>query len=229
MISPSDIFYPARPEFYVESGFAQGPFVPKLDCERTTRWQRKVTCMSLRVCQSGSISVFHRTIIFGLLFSLNLPASSFGDEPAETIGTDVILHEQGMLQGSVLDEAGRPIASAEVRILKSSRVVAVVTTDEAGRFWIRSLRNGTHVLQTDGAMQIVRFWGKSAAPPSAVDNLTVVVRPDPLVRGQAASLPGVMGNPWFIAGVVGVAVGTVLIVDHENDDDNRAAPRLASP
>ncbi len=65
---------------------------------------------------------------------------------------------------------------------------------------------------------------------TAVDHLTVVVRPDALVRGQAASTPGLLGNPWFIAGVVGIAVGTVMIVENQNDDDGSAgANRLASP
>lgn len=186
--------------------------------------------MLLRVYQSDSQSIAHRAIIYGLLASFMMPASLVGDEQEAVIGKDVVLQEHGTLRGSVVDDVGLPIVSAEVQILQNARVIASTKTDEAGHFSIRSLRNGTHAVQTDGAIQIVRLWGRSAAPPVASENITVVVRPDPLVRGQAASTPGLLGNPWFIAGVVGVAVGTILIIEDQNDDgSNRRTPRVASP
>lgn len=193
-------------------------------------WQGKVFSMLLRVYQSDSQSIAHRAIIYGLLASFIMPVNLVGDEPQVAIGKDVILHDEGTLRGSVVDEAGLAIGSAEVRILKNARVIASAKADEAGHFSIRSLRNGTHAIQTDGAVQVIRLWGRSAAPPVASENVTVVVRPDSLVRGQAASTPGLLGNPWFIAGVVGVAVGTILIIDDQNDDgNNRRTPRVASP
>lgn len=186
--------------------------------------------MQLSFDHFRSRNPFGRTFTFGLLVSLLTPMNVFGDEPVAPRGTDIVLQEQGALIGSLVNDAGQPIAAAKVQILHNSRLVAATTTDESGRFAFRSLRNGTHILETDGATQVVRFWGESAAPPAAVDHLTVVVRPDALVRGQAASTPGLLGNPWFIAGVVGIAVGTVMIVENQNDDDGSAgANRLASP
>lgn len=176
--------------------------------------------MRLSFNHNSSGNSFRRTIIFGLLVSLLTPMNVYGDEPVMVRGTDVVLQEQGALHGSVVDEVGQPIASAKVQILHNDRLVAATTTNESGQFTVRSLRNGTHVLQTEGSIQVVRFWGESAAPPAAVDRLTVVVQPDALVRGQAASTPGLLGNPWFIAGVVGIAVGTVLIVENQNDDNS---------
>lgn len=169
--------------------------------------------------QFGSGKVFHQGLIFSLLAALVTPVHVFGDEPAAPRGADVVLQESGSLRGSVVNELGQPIAAAKVQVLQGDRVVATTTSNEEGRFAVRSLRNGTHVIRVEGAAQVVRFWSETAAPPTAINDVTIVVQPDALVRGQAASTPGLLTNPWFIAGVVGVTVGTIMIVENQNDDD----------
>lgn len=186
--------------------------------------------MSTHITNPASGNIFNRTTVLGLLVSFLTPASLLADEQTAIPRTDVILHANGTLRGSVVDNVGRPMIAAKVQVLHDTQVVASAITDESGRFSVQSLRNGTHVLQTDSGSLVIRIWTKAAAPPTASDNITVVARPNPLVRGQAASTDGMPGNPWFIAGAVGVAVGAILIYEDQNDDGSkRRAPRVASP
>ncbi len=145
--------------------------------------------------QYGSKTFCHRAVVFGLLTVLVTPTHVFGDEPAAPRGADVVLQESGALRGSVVNEVGQPIAAAKVQVLQGDRVVATATSNEEGRFAVRSLRNGTHVIRVEGASQVVRFWSEAAAPPTAINDVTIVVQPDALVRGQAASTPGLLTNP----------------------------------
>lgn len=160
-----------------------------------------------------------QALVLSLVATLVIPGSLLADEPAPFRGTDIILQDNGTLQGTVVNEFGQPLSKAQLQLFHGDRQVASVISDEEGRFAIRSLRNGTHVIQVEGTAKIVRFWGPSAAPPAAVNSLTIQVQPDPLVRGQANTAPSLLTNPLFIAGVVGVTIGTIAIVEHQNDDN----------
>jgi hypothetical protein len=187
--------------------------------------------MSRKTTPARPASSFRSAVSVALLVSLITPAGLFGEEETVVRGSDVVLQDQGALHGIVVDEAGQPISSASVTIHHNTRLIATTTTGDTGRFAVRSLRNGTHVLQVNGSQkQVVRLWSETAAPPTATNGLVVTLQHDMLVRGQAASTPSLLTNPLFIAGVVGITIGTIAIVENENDDNRSASTNIpASP
>ena len=60
--------------------------------------------------------------------------------------------------------------------------MAMVSTDENGRFTIPGLQGGVYSL-TDGVTQYsIRVWNRTAAPPAASEALILLA--EPTVRGQ---------------------------------------------
>jgi len=107
----------------------------------------------------------------------------------------------GSLRGVVQDDAGAPIAGAQVSALGATTVYA--TTDKSGRFEWRSLLPGPYVVRA--------HLSGYAAPRAQL----VEVRPS--VRATSAiSLHRIEKAPVLTAGVAGAAIGTTpAIVEPE--------------
>lgn len=150
------------------------------------------------------------------------------DGPVEVRSKDVALSDSGVLNGTVLNTAAQPVSDVAIQILHEEKVVASTKSDAEGKFAVRGLRNGAHVIQVAGVQQPVRFWGQDAAPPAALTQMAIVV-PDDVVRGQAGYLPIV--SPGFydssaaaflvIGAGVAITLGTTLGAD---DYEQPASP-----
>ena len=114
------------------------------------------------------------------MISVGAPVMAAG--PVEFRSSDVALTD-GVMEGTVLNTAARPVFGLKVQLLHGDQVIARATSDENGQFAIRGLRNGGHVLQVGSVQQPVRFWGTQAVPPSATSTMAIVVD-EQVVRGQ---------------------------------------------
>ena len=168
------------------------------------------------------------------LFFVGSPVMAGDPAPIEkkvdVRGVDVVLNEGGLLEGTLLNTAAQPIAGATVRVVHNDKTVATALSNDKGKFAIKGLRNGVHVVQAGTASQIVRLWGANAAPPNAVENLAIVVDFD-VVRGQLAlgALGGGAGTTVAATAAVGlVAAGGYLAYDEVTKKDN-PQPEPASP
>lgn len=151
-----------------------------------------------------------------------LQAADAGDAPPRdsSIGLDVILHEDGLLQGQVVDVAEKPLAGTPVSLRFQGREVAAVVTDESGGFRFRGVQGGVHQIVAGNYRQICRTWDPNAAPPSARARLRIVLGDGP-IRGQSGPIGYWLGNPWVIAGLVAVAVAIPVAI--HNHRSNRPA------
>jgi hypothetical protein len=185
------------------------------------------------------ISVFQnlRSFVCLVLAGLLLVGTPVhADGPAEIRAKDVVLADSGMLSGTVLNNTAQRVSDVAIQILHENKVVASTTSRADGRFAVRGLRNGAHVIQVAGVQQPIRLWGHDAAPPTALSQLAVVV-PDDVVRGQAGLVPFVA--PGFynstsaaflvIGAGVGATLGTTLTADHYNDRNGQGQIQIASP
>ena len=151
-----------------------------------------------------------------------LQAAATGEAPprSDSIGLDVVLQEDGLLQGQVVDVGGMPLAGTPVSLRYQDREVAAVVTDKSGGFRFRGVNSGAHQIVAGNYRQICRTWSPNAAPPSARARLRVVIGDGP-VRGQSGPIGYWLGNPWVIAGLVAVAVAIPVAI--HNHRSNRPA------
>jgi hypothetical protein len=141
----------------------------------------------------------------------------------EIRSSDVVLHNGGVLQGTVLNTEGQPVSGVTVRIVHKENSVATTVSNEEGKFAVKGLRNGAHMIEVGTKLQPVRLWGTNTAPPAAIENVAIVVDEE-AVRGQmfggGGGLPGSgIGGLVLIGAATAITLGTTL--------DNNAAP--ASP
>lgn len=129
--------------------------------------------------------------------------------------SDVTLQPTGMMVGSVVTAAARPVSRVTVEVLYGSDVIATTQTSEDGQFAVSGLRNGTHVIRCSGTQMPVRLWSTAAAPPSSVSRVAVVVNDlNPVVRGQ--QMPG--GNLLIPLGIGAGALAVTLATTLGQDD-----------
>ena len=160
-------------------------------------------------------------ILAGLI-SVGSPVLAGG--PVEIRSTDVTLGHQGLLKGSVLNASAQPVSGVSVHVLHGDAVVASATSDSQGQFSVKSLRNGSHLIQVGSVQQPVRFWGTQAAPPVSTSQMTIIVD-DEVIRGQSGFVPGNsvadtmssnLGAILLIGGAVGIVLGTTLGADNDS-------------
>ncbi|MDA1232098.1 MAG: carboxypeptidase-like regulatory domain-containing protein [Planctomycetota bacterium] len=82
--------------------------------------------------------------------------------------SDYLLGQNGILEGNVVNESGRPAVGLPVRVLHDGHVIAKAISDEKGHFAVESLRTGEHTVQLGASLQPVRFWDNAAAPPATL-------------------------------------------------------------
>ncbi len=157
-------------------------------------------------------------VLAGVL-SAGTPLLAVG--PVEMRSSDIAITD-GLLVGTVLNTAAKPVAGLNVRLMHSDRVIATVTSDENGQFSVRGLRNGGHVLVVGDTRQAVRLWSEQAAPPTAVSGMAIIVDEE-VVRGQECepSMGALLPVGLFIGGAI---AGTLAFTLHDQKDDQPASP-----
>lgn len=185
------------------------------------RW--KIAMMKLSLCR--------QIVTIGLvLFSVaSLPTSVSAQSPlAETAllpvaaaaTVDVALSAEGTLRGVCVDAEGEPVASAPIYVLQEDKVVALVLSNEQGRFSVDQIDGGMYQIVHAGGATTCRAWTALAAPPSAHGELLLVS--GATLRAQISPAVQFLGNPWVITGVVVTAI-TVPVAIHNIRRDRASA------
>jgi Carboxypeptidase regulatory-like domain len=164
---------------------------------------------------------FQKALCTTLAGLMTIGTPAVAEEPLVPEPRDVVVSDDGLLSGTVMDSAALPVSGVQVAVLHGEDVIATTTSDEEGRFAVDGLRSGSHIVQVAGTFTPVRLWRPRMAPPAAIQRLAVVVR-QPVVLGQQNSgFPGmnlITGNPvpfLLIAGALGVVLGTTLDEDEQ--------------
>ncbi len=142
--------------------------------------------------------------------------------------TDVALSAKGELHGQVVQSSGRPVSNAAVQVLHKGTVIAEVKTDGTGRYAVKGLRSGLHVVKTSQGRHVCRFWTGQTAPAAAKKSLVMSFDTN-VVRGQngAARFGSALGAT-VVAGTIAGATYTTFGQDGHNLDPGAGAPP-ASP
>ena len=142
--------------------------------------------------------------------------------------SDVVLHNGGVLQGTVMNTEGQPVSGVTVNILHNENSVATTVSSEEGKFAVKGLRNGAHIIEVGTKHQPVRLWGTDTAPPAAIENVAVVVDED-AVRGQMFGGGGGMLGGGMLGSNIGglMIIGAATAITLGTTLDNNATP--ASP
>ena len=161
-----------------------------------------------------------------------VPANSHAETPlaevallpvAATSTVDVALSANGVLRGTCVDTEGKPVVGAPIYVLQQDDVIALIFSDEQGRFSVDQIEGGVYQIVHSGGATICRAWTAVAAPPSAHRELLLVS--GPTFRAQIGPTAQFLGNPWVVAGVVITAI-TVPIALHNLRKDR---PDASSP
>lgn len=134
--------------------------------------------------------------------------------PTATVN-DIALNADGVLAGQVQDTAGNPQASVRVTVRHREQDIATVTTDRAGRFFVRGLGSGMYELAVGESRTVCRIWAPNTAPPVAERGVTLVVG-KPQVRGQSAGSRSWLANPCTLVGILMVATAIAVPVAIHN-------------
>jgi len=124
---------------------------------------------------------------------------------------DVALAKGGTFQGRMVNDKGDNVEGAAVVIRQAGRVVAETTTDEEGRFSVKSLRGGTYEVKAGKVDGVCRLWSHDTAPPSAAGEITIVSHTK-VVRGQDDEgyfYPGTV-DPW-LATAIGLGTASLIV------------------
>lgn len=123
---------------------------------------------------------------------------------------DVALAKGGTFQGRMVNDKGDNVEGAAVVIRQAGRVVAETTTDEEGRFSVKSLRGGTYEVKAGKVDGVCRLWSHDTAPPSAAGEITIVSHTK-VVRGQDEGYfyPGTV-DPW-LATAIGLGTASLIV------------------
>lgn len=125
-------------------------------------------------------------------------ASAFGQQTPATNNT---AHQEGRIEGAVTDQAGAPVADAQVLMRRGAAVVARTTTDDKGRFsLVTTARAGTLEVSARGFQNFTQTWTEqdgsyaqplrvTLAPASVVAAVTVTAtRTEAKLSDTAASI-----------------------------------------
>ena len=161
-----------------------------------------------------------------LLLSLVMLIGSplLASEATELRSSDYLLGQEGVLAGCVINHGGLPVSGLPVQVLHENHVIATARSDENGQFAVRGLRNGQHSVKLGASNQPVRFWSNTAAPPSAMSRMTIVIDEE-VVRGQLNGVPagGISGADILGLTLFGGAAAGTFVSTLAND------PEPASP
>ncbi len=171
----------------------------------------------LRVCRASAVSMACWAWLLPVPPGLAVPPGPAAGSSAPAGIVDVRLDEHGAIHGRLLDPSGNGLADRPVVLQHAGGAVSQTQTDAAGRFLLPRVQGGMHQLATGHGLVTCRVWTRTAAPPSAMDQLTVVADQQ-VVRGQQP-FHAIFTNPLFIGLVIAAAVAIPIAV-HNSQDDN---------
>jgi len=135
---------------------------------------------------------------------------------------DVVLQDNGVLVGRIVDARGVAVAKTPVSLQTGGKEVVRVVSDDAGRFEVKGLKGGVY-----------RLWAPQTAPPAAAKGLSIISQPDDVVRGQYGSSSGgplasagqwIAEHPIMTAAGVAAAIAIPIALADDDDDPPPATP-----
>lgn len=111
------------------------------------------------------------------------PAPLLASEKITTAAVrDIELTNQKAIAGAVVTPEGAAVAGEKIEVFSNAKLIARVQTDARGRFQVKGLRPGIHVVRSRFGAKACRFWSPGTAPPSARTGM--VLTSGKVVRGQ---------------------------------------------
>lgn len=168
----------------------------------------------LRVCRAVAVSL---ACVSWLLPVHRISAAPPVSGAAATgVMVDVRLDQGGAVHGRLLDAAGQPLVHRPIALHPSDGALRIAHTDAAGRFLLPDVGAGIQRLTAEDAVLNCRIWTHAAAPPAAIDQVTLIAD-QTIVRGQQP-FSAIFTNPLFIGLVIAAAVAIPVAVHNARDD-----------
>ena len=155
-----------------------------------------------------------------------LSSRSVTTAPQTQAPSDVVLQDQGVVLGRIVDERGQALPNTPVSLQTGGKEVARVTSDDMGRFQAEGLKGGVYRVASQGHQGVYRFWAPRTAPPAASTGLSIVSQRD-VVRGQytgthsnpfSAAGQWIAEHPIITAGAIATAIAVPIAVSDDDDD-----------
>jgi len=108
-------------------------------------------------------------------------------ESAQITWKNVELSKTGEMHGQLMDEAGRPLARREVRVMQQNKTQTVLTDDQ-GRFVCGKLTSGACAVEHGNNGYALRIWRHGIAPPKSLQSFALIAGQGDVARGNM-SLP----------------------------------------
>lgn len=168
----------------------------------------------LRICRAIAVSLACVAWLLPVHRIAAAPPVSRAAAPGFLI--DVRLDEAGAVRGRLLDTAGQPLAHRPIVLHTSDGMRRIAATDAAGQFVLPGVTAGIQRLTAEDAVLNCRIWTHAAAPPAAMDHVTLIAD-QTIVRGQQP-FSAIFTNPLFIGLVIAAAVAIPIAVHNSQDD-----------
>lgn len=149
-------------------------------------------------------------------------------QKSKPILTDIALQKGGVLVGRLTGKKGKLRAQQKIVIRQNGQLVEEITTGKNGQFKVKGLRGGIYEIASEHGVGGFRAWTVGTAPPSA-KQFAVLIDSNEVVRGQWGWVPAPPTLPtipapnftvgeWLgiTAGVAGLAVGTIALIDSDD-------------
>jgi len=130
---------------------------------------------------------------------------------------DVVLTEQGTLNGELFDARREPVRNATVSVRQGLNEIAKTETDENGHFKIDGLKPGMCYIVAGSGHGLYRIWNSGKQPPKSFTTVKIVSDKSLADTAKADSGTTVRGQSPGDGRVMfdqnGVAYGQVRVVD----------------
>ena len=167
--------------------------------------------------QSGieNRDMWKRSVAIALLLA-NAPV--LGDAAARPIRAPVdVKLVQGALCGQVFTEAGHSVEGEKIQLCSASgELLQIAQTKTDGEFTFRHLRPGVYRLSIANSHLLIRAWEGNTAPPVAGDSVLLAVGQRARGNGDFPSIRGLRGAGGVGVAIVGVTIGTVVVLSTAN-------------
>ena len=118
---------------------------------------------------------------------------------------DIGLTQGGTFTGRVVDQTGAALEGAEVVVKQGKTEVTRTITDKQGSFVAKNLKGGVYTIASGATEGTYRVWAEKTAPPSAQDQVLIVMGQNG-VRGQVGAVRGQDGGGLLTYVIVGTAI-----------------------
>lgn len=171
----------------------------------------------------NSMRVFKTVIVALACLGWLLPPQGFcapdtvpKSTPAQPPIVDVRTAADGTLGGKLVDQSGKKMTDQLVVLHQAGKAVMQTKTNKQGDFAFHRVRGGVYQIRIDDSGVGCRVWPKDVAPPSAREQLLVVVGA-PVVRGQQP-IGAAFSSPLFVGAVLAAAIAIPVAVHNSKDD-----------